>query len=178
MKYKAEVAESTKLDEDEEAALADATLDDLMTLADILGSNPQEFIMEAYADPLKYFEPEPPNDTDPKEAIEKVVKNDKSIKDVNLNNIATISEEMFCELFDGLRTNESLVRLSAANCDVNDFAVATLCLAFEKNKSLKSLNLDTNRIGPDTIAGLFEALAGNDSVIEVHVNNQAQSNMG
>merc|ERR1712117_898479 len=59
---------------------------------------------------------------------------------------------MFCELFEGLRTNDSLVRLSAAHCDVNDFSVAVLCLAFEKNSSLKSLNLDTNRIGPDTLA--------------------------
>ncbi len=86
---------------------------------------------------------------------------------------------MFCELFEGLRNNDSLVRMSAANCDVNDFAVATLCLAFEKNTSLRSLNLDTNRIGPDTLASLFEAMSNNvNSVVEVHVNNQAQSNMG
>ena len=48
-----DVAEATRLDDDEEDALKDATTDDLMTLAEILGSNPQEFIMEAYADPLK-----------------------------------------------------------------------------------------------------------------------------
>ena len=71
------------------------------------------------------------------------------------------------------------MRLSAANCDVNDFSVAVLCLAFEKNSSLKSLNLDTNRIGPDTLASLFEAMANaTNSVVEIHVSNQAQSNMG
>ena len=75
------------MDDDEEAALAEATTEDLMCLAEILGSNPQEFIMEAYADPLKYYEPDPPNDTNPKDAIEKVTKNDKDTKDVNLNNI-------------------------------------------------------------------------------------------
>ena len=47
------VVEATRLDEDEEEALEGATTEDLMTLAEILGSNPQEFIMEAYADPLK-----------------------------------------------------------------------------------------------------------------------------
>jgi hypothetical protein len=174
-----EVADATRLDDDEEAALGEATTEDLMTLAEILGSNPQEFIMEAYADPLKYYEPDPPNETNPTEAVEKVVKNDKNTKDVNLNNITNLDERVFCELFEGMRENNSLVRLSAANCDVNDFSIATLSLAFEKNTTLKSLNLDTNRIGPDTLAGLFEAMANNsNSVVEIHVNNQAQSNMG
>ena len=102
--------------------------------------------MEAYADPLKYYEPEPPNTTDPKAAIERVVKDDKELKDLNLNNISTIDEKMFCDLFEGLRSNESLIRLSAANCQVNDFAISTLALAVEKNTCLKSLNLESNRV--------------------------------
>ena len=65
MKKKEEIAEATRLDDDEESALAEATVEDLMTLAEILGSNPQEFIMEAYSDPLKYYEPDPPNTVDP-----------------------------------------------------------------------------------------------------------------
>jgi hypothetical protein len=40
-----------------------------MALAEILDSNPQEFIMEAYADPLKYYPPDPPNNTNPQEAL-------------------------------------------------------------------------------------------------------------
>ena len=65
MKKKEEIAEATRLDDDEESALAEATVEDLMTLAEILGSNPQEFIMEAYSDPLKYYEPDPPNTVAP-----------------------------------------------------------------------------------------------------------------
>jgi hypothetical protein len=42
-----------------------------MSLAEILDSNPQEFIMEAYADPLKYYPPDPPNGTDPAQALVK-----------------------------------------------------------------------------------------------------------
>lgn len=38
---KAEVAEAVRLDDDEEAALGEATVEDLMTLAEILDSNPQ-----------------------------------------------------------------------------------------------------------------------------------------
>jgi hypothetical protein len=44
---------------------------------------------------------------------------------------------------------------------------------------LKSLNLESNRLSPDTLAGLFEALnTDNNSIVEIHVSNQAQSNMG
>jgi hypothetical protein len=44
-----------------------------MALAEILDSNPQEFIMEAYADPLKYYAPDPPNDTNPAEALVRIL---------------------------------------------------------------------------------------------------------
>ena len=46
-------------------------------------------------------------------------------------------------------------------------------------QSLRSLNLESNRLSPDTLAGLFEALGhDNNGIVEVHVSNQAQSNMG
>ena len=65
VKKKAEIAEKVKLEADEEEALAGASLTDVMALADILNTNPQNFIMEAYADDLQYYEPDPPNDTNP-----------------------------------------------------------------------------------------------------------------
>ena len=39
-----------------------------------------------------------------------MTKNDKELKDLCLNNIGGISEDMMCELFDGLRSNESLIK--------------------------------------------------------------------
>ena len=42
-------------------------------------NNPQNFIMEAYADPLKYYEPDPPNTTDPKEVAERLAVNDEEV---------------------------------------------------------------------------------------------------
>ena len=94
-------------------------------------------------------------------------------------NCRGLNEATMCDLFEGLRENENLVRLSVANCDVNDFAVSTLALALERNMSLKSLNLESNRISPDTLASLFEALANNaNGIVEVHATNQAQTHMG
>ena len=36
--------------------------------------------MEAYADPLKYYEPDPPNTTDPKEVADRLADNDEEVK--------------------------------------------------------------------------------------------------
>ena len=65
LQKKAEIAEKVKLEPDEEEALAGASLTDVMALADILNTNPQNFIMEAYADDLQYYEPDEPNNTNP-----------------------------------------------------------------------------------------------------------------
>ena len=74
------VADAVRLDQDEEDALGGATVNDLMTLAEILDTNPQEFIMEAYSDPLKFYPAAPPNTTDVEDAKAKIVANDKNTK--------------------------------------------------------------------------------------------------
>ena len=66
MKKKAEIAEKVKLEPEEEEALAGASLTDVMALADILNTNPQNLLMEAYSDPLQYYQPDGPNETNPK----------------------------------------------------------------------------------------------------------------
>merc|ERR1712142_250157 len=157
MAKRAETEEAVRLDPDEEAALSSATLDDIMALADILNTNPQDFVMEAYADPLQYFEPDPPNETKPEEVLEKLKNNDPNTKDVCLNNIAGISEQEFCDIFNTLRNNDNITKLSACNVDLSDFAVETLCAALDQNSSLKSLSIENNRVSPDALADLFEA---------------------
>jgi len=179
MAKKAETEEAVRLDPDEEAALASATLDDIMALADILNTNPQDFVMEAYADPLQYFEPDPPNETKPEEVLEKIKSNDSNLKDVCLNNIGGITEKMMCDIFEALRNNDKLTKFSAVNCDITDFAVATLCSALEQNSSLKSLNVENNRISPDHLADLFESIASpNNGLLELRVAAQTQESMG
>lgn len=107
-----------RLDPEEEEALDNASLNDIMALADILNTNPQDFVMEAYADPLQYFEPDPPNETNPKEVLDKLKANDRETKDICLNNISGISEQQFCDLFNTLSNNDNVTKFSACNCDV------------------------------------------------------------
>jgi len=179
MKRQADTEEAVRLDPDEEAALAVATLDDIMALADILNTNPQDFVMEAYADPLQYFEPDPPNETKPEEVLDKLKANDPGTKDVCLNNLGNMSEKMLCDIFEAVRNNDKLTKLSAVNCDISDFAIATLCSALEQNGTLKSLSVENNRISPDTLADLFESICSPDNgLIELRVASQAQESMG
>jgi len=176
-----EKAESgqVRLDPEEEAALSNATLNDIMALADILNTNPQDFVMEAYADPLQYFEPDPPNTTNPKEILEKLNSNDKETKDVNLNNVSGISEQLFCDIFNAIKNNDQITKLSACNCDLSDFAVQTLCSVMDQNSSLKSLSIENNLVSPDVIADLFEAAASpNNGLVEMRVAAQQQEKMG
>lgn len=168
-----------RLDPEEEEALDNASLNDIMALADILNTNPQDFVMEAYADPLQYFEPDPPNETNPKEVLDKLKANDRETKDICLNNISGISEQQFCDLFNTLANNDNVTKFSACNCDLSDFAVQTLCAALDQNSSLKSLSIENNRVSPDALADLFEAAASpNNGLVELRVASQQQEKMG
>merc|ERR1712032_1635993 len=135
-----------RLDPEMEEALSNATMKDIMELADILNTNPQDFVMEAYADPLQYFEPDPPNTANPKEILEKLNANDKETKDVCLNNVSGITEQLFCDIFNAIKNNDQITKLSACNCDLSDFAVQTLCSVMDQNSSLKSLSIKNPRI--------------------------------
>lgn len=84
-----------------------------------------------------------------------------------------------CDIFDALRNNDQLTKLSVCNCDISDFAVATLCTALEQNNGLKSLSVENNRISPDTIGDLFESIASpNNGLLELRVGSQAQESKG
>lgn len=175
----AEDDNQVRLEPEMEEALQVATIDDICALADILNVNPQDFVMEAYADPLQYFEPDPPNDAKPAEILEKLAKNDGDIKEVNLNNICGISEQMFCDMFNQLKNNDKVVKFSACNCDLSDLAVATLASVLEENGNLKSISIENNRISPDALADLFESIASpNNGLLELRVAAQAQEKMG
>merc|ERR1712107_15949 len=168
-----------RLDPEMEEALSNATMKDIMELADILNTNPQDFVMEAYADPLQYFEPDAPNDVKPEEVLEKLRANDSALKEVNLNNICGISEQLFCDIFNALKNNDKCVKFSACNTDLSDLAVSTLCAVPEENSQVKSLSIENNRVSPDAVADLFESIASsNNGLLELRCAAQAQEAMG
>ena len=51
--------------------------------------------MEAYADPLQYFEPDPPNETKPAEVLEKLKSNDSSMKVCHINLFKLLNSNVY-----------------------------------------------------------------------------------
>jgi len=129
------------------------------------------------ATPLKFYPPEPPNLTDPVDVLEKIRSGDEEQTNVNLNNVE-VTENQMLDIFDALRGNEVLTNLSVANTNMTDWAAANLCHTLECNQALESVNIESNNVTPQTLAKLFEALNVQESVTELKAMNQAAQVLG
>jgi len=181
-----------------EMALNDASTQDMIDLAGIMGLHSminqeqyhaavtnksdeldQDFGWDGVtkATPLKYFPPEEPNLTDPDEVLTKIVSQDDEQKEVNLNNVL-VSEQTMIQIFEALADNEVLSSLSLANTCLTDWAAANLTRTLESNDTLEKLNLESNNITPQTLSKLFVSLNAKESVKEFKVLNQAAQCLG
>lgn len=129
------------------------------------------------ATPLKFYPAEPPNLTDPVDVLEKIRAGDEEQVEVNLNNVE-VPEQQMIEIFDALRGNHVLSNLSVANTNLTDWAAANLCHSVEANDTLESVNIESNNVTPQTLAKLFEALNVQESVTELKAMNQAAQVLG
>lgn len=165
------------LGEETENALKQASANDIIDLAGVLGLHSminQDQYHSAQTDnpkfasrpdpnvgwggvtkatPLKEFPAEEPNRTDPEKIIGQIKSGD--IKTANLNNVP-ISEERFLTLFEALRNNETLTELSLANTTLGDYGAANLAAALESNSTLLKLNLESNNVSPQCLVKIFE----------------------
>ena len=105
------------------------------------------------ATPLKEYPAEEPNRTDPEDIIRQMKSG--SLKKANLNNVP-ISDEKFLNLFESLKTNDSLTELSLANTSLGDFPAANLAAALESNTALLKLNIESNNVSPQCLVKIFE----------------------
>jgi len=183
-----------------EMALGDASTQDMMDLAGIMGLHSminQEQYHHAvgaknYGDgidteqgwdgvtkatPLKCYPAEPPNLTDPVDVLEKIKCDDEEQKVVNLNNVE-VSEKQFLEIFEALKGNTVLNNLSLSNTSLTDWAAANLCHTLENNEAIESINLESNCIMPQTLSKLFESLNVTQSITEFKAMNQAAQVLG
>jgi len=190
-----------ELGDEFEMALDDASTNDMIDLAGIMGLHSM-MTQEQYhhavgtktfrdedfdedigwdgitkATALKVFPPEEPNRTDPVEVLEKIQSNDEEQTEVNLNNVE-VSEKQFLEIFEALRENKVLTNFAIANTSLTDWAAANLCHTLENNDTLESINVESNNITPSTLAKLFESLSLTQSVTEFKAMNQAAQIMG
>ncbi|XP_023223701.1 tropomodulin-like [Centruroides sculpturatus] len=185
------------LDDDYEKALSTATESELVDLAAVLGLhsmlnqdqyhasilNQKQVTGEKFETVVRSTKPkvlpfEPDNNTDVDKTLEQVTKNDPHLNSLNWNNIKNISKEKFKRLFDGLQNNTYLETLSLANTDLNDLSCEDLVECLKINKTLTSLNVESNYLTGIMICNLIAALLPNQTVLEFRASNQAVQVLG
>ncbi|XP_019555905.3 tropomodulin-1 isoform X9 [Aedes albopictus] len=194
-----EAAEQIAIDmgDEYEQALNDATQEEIIDLAAILGFHSMMNQDQYHASLLnkgqpvglgwdgitkssiqKVYPAEKPNMTDPEETIKRIKDDDSSLVDVNLNNIKTISDEQYEKMFEALQSNTHLEVLSLTNVGLTDRTALLLAAAIERNHTLRVLNVETNFISPPVIVTLVKSLLTQMTIEEFRASNQRSQVLG
>ncbi|KAI4459742.1 tropomodulin [Holotrichia oblita] len=185
------------LGDEYEQALTDATQEEIIDLAAILGFHSMMNQDQYHASLLnkgqplglgwdgitkaskqKIYPQEPPNTTDIDATIKQVQQDDPKLVDLNWNNIKNISEEKFDSLFEGIENNTHLETLSLTNVGLTDRSAQKLADALEKNSTLRVVNAETNFISPTGIVRLIKSLLKTKCVEEFRASNQRSQVLG
>ncbi|XDV29469.1 hypothetical protein PO909_032594, partial [Leuciscus waleckii] len=179
--------EVTTLDPELEEALSSATDTELHDLAAILGVNTLVTSKQSYDGTYKdgynnvvkgekvnpVFD-EPPNPTNVEETLQRIKSNDSSLTEVNLNNIKNIPIPTLKDLAKAMERNTHVKKFSLAATRSNDPVAVAFSDMLRENKTLRSLNLESNFITGAGVQALVEALRDNDTLSEIKIDNQRQ----
>ncbi|XP_022905909.1 tropomodulin isoform X2 [Onthophagus taurus] len=185
------------LGDEYEQALTDATQEEIIDLAAILGFHSMMNQDQYHASLLnkgqpvgmgwdgitkaskqKIYPQDPPNDTDIEKTIKQVQQDDPKLTDLNWNNIKNISDEKFDDLFEALSNNTHLETLSLTNVGLTDRQAQKLAEALERNNTLRVVNVETNFIAPTGIVRLIKSLLKTQVVEEFRASNQRSQVLG
>ncbi|MEE6503053.1 hypothetical protein FKM82_004728 [Ascaphus truei] len=115
-----------------------------------------------------------PNPTNVEESLQRTKANDPFLVDVNLNNIKNITIPTLKEFAKALETNTHVKQFSLAATRSDDPVAFAFANMLKVNKSLRSLNVETNFITGTGIRSLVEALKENRTLTEIKIANQRQ----
>uniref|UniRef100_A0A7N6ANI6 Tropomodulin 2 n=1 Tax=Anabas testudineus TaxID=64144 RepID=A0A7N6ANI6_ANATE len=117
---------------------------------------------------------EPPNPTNVEETLQRIKNNDSSLTEVNLNNIKNIPIPTLKDFAKAMEKNTHIKKFSFAATRSNDPIAVAFSEMLRVNKTLRSLNLESNFITGAGVQALVEALRDNDTLTEVKIDNQRQ----
>ena len=89
-----------------------------------------------------------------------------------------ISDEKLLNLFEVLKSNDSLTELTLANTSLSDFPAANLAAALESNTTLLKLNIESNNVSPQCLVKIFEAANVQQVLTEIKASNQMAQFLG
>uniref|UniRef100_A0ABM5F3J0 Tropomodulin-4 n=1 Tax=Pogona vitticeps TaxID=103695 RepID=A0ABM5F3J0_9SAUR len=185
--------EQITLEPELEEALANATDAEMCDIAAILGmytlmsnkqyydaicsgniSNTEGINSVVKPDTYKPVPDEPPNPTNVEETLAKIKSNDKDLEEVNLNNIKDIPIQTLKDICEAMKTNTHVKKLSLVATRSNDPVASAVAEMLKENKTLQSLNIESNFITSAGMMEVIKAMKQNTTLSELKVDNQCQ----
>ncbi|NXL84209.1 LMOD3 protein, partial [Alectura lathami] len=112
------------------------------------------------------------NQTNLEESLEKVRKNNPDMKELNLNNIENIPKEMLIDFVNAMKKNKNIKTFSLANVGADDSVAFALANMLRENRSITTLNIDSNCISGKGVVAIMRCLQYNEMLTELRFHNQ------
>ncbi|XP_061043242.1 leiomodin-1 [Eubalaena glacialis] len=106
------------------------------------------------------------------EPLERVKSNDPEVTELNVNNSDCITPEILVRFAEALEFNTAVKVFALANTRADDHVAFAIAIMLKANKTITSLNLDSNHITSKGILAIFRALLQNTSLTELRFHNQ------
>ncbi|XP_026163334.1 leiomodin-1 isoform X2 [Mastacembelus armatus] len=106
------------------------------------------------------------------ELMEQVRSNDPSLTELNVNNSEVIKTKTLIEFAEALRNNTHVKTFALANCRADDHVAYAISGMLRSNKTITSVNLDSNHLTGKGILSLIQALQHNSTLTELRFQNQ------
>nr|XP_004670753.1 leiomodin-1 [Jaculus jaculus] len=106
------------------------------------------------------------------ELLERVKNNDPEMLEVNVNNSDCITNEILVRFTEALEFNTAVKVFALANTRADDHVAFAIAIMLKANRTITSLNLDSNHITGKGILAIFRALLQNDTLTELRFHNQ------
>ncbi|KAM3872527.1 leiomodin-3 [Diretmus argenteus] len=112
------------------------------------------------------------NETNLDKTLDKIRNNHPSVTDVNLNNIENIPKEMLLDYVNALKKNKYVKTFSIANTGVDENIAYHLANMLRENRSITTLNIESNFITGKGIVAIIRCLQFNETLTELRFHNQ------
>ncbi|KAL6106222.1 uncharacterized protein ACO6RY_10144 [Pungitius sinensis] len=106
------------------------------------------------------------------ETLERILQDDPSVSEVNLNNIEDISLDTLIGFAKALRTNTHVHLFSLSNTHADDRVALAVSRMLRENRSVRNLNIESNFVSGQGVLALLEALQHNKTLVELRFHNQ------
>lgn len=104
--------------------------------------------------------------------MEQVRSNDPSLTELNVNNSEVIKTKTLIEFTEALKNNTHIKTFALANCRADDHVAYAISGMLRSNKTITSLNVDSNLLTGKGILSLIQALQYNSTLTELRFQNQ------